>query len=195
MFERNKRDGGNEESNSFPAFEARENSKTDTPLDRGRDAAVIGPSIQIKGDLSGEEDLVIQGKVNGTIQLREKSLTVGSQGQVNANVLAHSIIVEGEVKGDLYGSERVSIRKTGNVQGNIVSPKVSLEEGCRFKGSIDMDQEMINKAFEKKTSTSSTTQPESSSSKSKSAQAVKLDKNTKSISAEDEVKTGVSGSA
>lgn len=193
MFERNKREA-NEESKSFPAFEARESGKGDTPSNRGREAAVIGPSIQIKGDLSGEEDLVIQGKVNGTIQLKEKSLTVGSQGQVNANVLAHSIIVEGEVNGDLYGSERVSIRKTGNVQGNIVSPKVSLDEGCRFKGSIDMDQEMINKAFEKTTPTSPSVRQEPSSSKSKSVQAVKLDKNANSSSAEDEVKTGVSES-
>jgi cytoskeletal protein CcmA (bactofilin family) len=194
MFERNKRDG-NEESSSFPAFEARETGKTDTPTNRVREAAVIGPSIQMKGDLSGEEDLVIQGKVSGTIQLREKSLTVGSKGQVDANVVAHSIIVEGEVNGDLYGSERVSIRKTGNVQGNIVSPKVSLDEGCRFKGSIDMDQEMINKAFEKKKTTSTSTRSEPSSSKPKDAQTVKLDKSAKSTSAESEVKTGVSGSA
>jgi cytoskeletal protein CcmA (bactofilin family) len=195
MFERNKRDGGNEGSNSFPAFEAREKGKSESPSNRGQDAAVIGPSIQIKGDLSGEEDLVIQGKVNGTIQLREKSLTVGCQGQVDANVLAHSIIVEGEVKGDLYGSERVSIRKTGNVQGNIVSPKVSLDEGCRFKGSIDMDQEMINKAFEKKSAGTSSARTDQSSTKSKGGQAVKPDNEDKSGLADDVVKTGVSGSA
>jgi len=118
------------------------------------EAAVIGPSIQINGDLSGEEDLIIQGKVQGTIQLKEKSLTVGSKGQVDANVLAHTVIVEGQVKGDLYGAERVAIRKTGDVEGNIVSPKVSLEEGCRFKGSIDMDQEVVSKAFGKSASAS-----------------------------------------
>ncbi len=148
MFDRNKRDAG-DDSGTFPAFEPREPVTSAEPRARVREAAVIGPSIQINGDLSGEEDLVIQGKVHGTIQLKEKSLTVGSQGQVNANVLAHTIIVEGQVNGDLYGSERVSIRKTGNVHGNIISPKVSLEEGCRFKGSIDMDQEVINKTFGK----------------------------------------------
>ncbi len=194
MFDRNKRDVS-DESKDFPAFEARETAKTDAPSSRGREAAVIGPSIQIKGDLSGEEDLIIQGKVNGTIQLREKSLTVGSKGQVDANVLAHSIIVEGEVNGDLYGSERVSIRKTGNVQGNIVSPKVSLDEGCRFKGSIDMDQEMINKAFAKTTGSASITKPDQSPSKAKSAQSDKSDKPDKPVSAGGELKTGVSGSA
>jgi cytoskeletal protein CcmA (bactofilin family) len=194
MFDRNKREGS-EESNAFPAFEARETKKTDTTSTRAREAAVIGPSIQIKGDLSGEEDLIIQGKVNGTIQLREKSLTVGSQGQVDANVLAHSVIVEGTVNGDLYGSERVSIRKTGNVQGNIVSPKVSLDEGCRFKGSIDMDQEMIKKAFAKTVATSSIPKPDQSSSKPKSVQSDKPEKAEKPATAGGEAKTGTSGSA
>lgn len=190
MFERSKRDA-TDESKAFPDFEKRESPKADAPSGRAREAAVIGPSIQIKGDLSGEEDLIIQGKVNGTIQLREKSLTVGSQGQVNANVLAHSVIVEGEVNGDLYGSERVSIRKTGNVQGNIVSPKVSLDEGCRFKGSIDMDQEMINKTFDKSTGTTPG-KSEHSSSKPKSEP---VDKADKPAAGGAETKAGSSGTA
>ena len=143
MFDRNKRETS-DESATFATFEDRQDVKTPESRSHAREAAIIGPSIQINGDLSGEEDLIIQGKVTGTIQLKEKSLTVGTQGKVNANVLAKRVIVEGEVKGDLYGSENVAIRKTGNVHGNIVSPKVSLEEGCRFKGSIDMDQEMTN---------------------------------------------------
>lgn len=161
MFDRNKRDAG-DESSSFPSFEPREPTVPSEPRSRVREAAVIGPSIQINGDLSGEEDLIIQGKVHGTIQLKEKSLTVGTQGQVDANVLAHAIIVEGKVNGDLYGSERVSIRKTGNVHGNIISPKVSLEEGCRFKGSIDMDQEVINKTFGKSAAPGPITKPKTS---------------------------------
>jgi cytoskeletal protein CcmA (bactofilin family) len=194
MFDRNKRETS-EENSAFPAFEARETAKVDTPPKRTHEAAVIGPSIQIKGDLSGEEDLIIQGKVNGTIQLREKSLTVGSQGQVDANVLAHSIIVEGQVTGDLYGSERVSIRKTGKVQGNIVSPKVSLDEGCRFKGSIDMDQEMIKKAFSKHETTSSTAKPDQSPSKAKNVQNDKPEKSEKSALGVGEAKASATGSA
>ncbi len=154
MFDRTKRDskGG---SDDFMALAAEEPvTPSPEPRTRTREAAVIGPSIRIKGDLSGEEDLVIQGKVEGTIQLKQKRLTVGAEGKVDANVLAHAVIVEGQVKGDLFGSESVLIRKTGNVHGNIVSPKVGLEEGCRFKGSIDMDDEAVTKAFGKQSSTS-----------------------------------------
>jgi cytoskeletal protein CcmA (bactofilin family) len=180
MFDRNKRDTS-EDSGSMPKVEAREPVESHETRTRAREAAVIGPSIQINGDLTGEEDLIIQGKVNGTIQLREKSLTVGAQGQVDANVLAKSIIVEGKMNGDLYGSERVSIRKTGNVNGNIVSPKVSLEEGCQFKGSIDMDQEMIKKAFGKTDVPAASGKPALSTEKPKTSEAdkpVKSDKST-----------------
>jgi cytoskeletal protein CcmA (bactofilin family) len=183
MFDRNKRDA-NDASDTYTDSVAAKAVKPEIPLRSAREAAVIGPSIQINGDLSGEEDLVIQGKVNGTIQLREKSLTVGNQGQVDANVLAHSIIVEGKVNGDLYGSERVCIRKTGNVNGNIVSPKVSLDEGCRFRGSIDMDQEVIKQAFAK---------PAVSSSMPKTEASVKPAKGEKPVPAGNEVKTGSSG--
>ena len=189
MFDRNKRDS-NEEGGVFPTFKPREHAETNEPRKRGREAAIIGPSIQIKGDLSGEEDLIIQGKVKGTIQLRDKSLTVGSQGQVDANVVAHAIIVEGKVNGDLYGSERVSIRKTGNVQGNIISPKVSLEEGCRFKGSIDMDQEMTNKTFGKSGSASVNSKSDLSAMKPKAAEIGKPNKSDKPVTDGGEVKSG-----
>ncbi len=192
MFDRNKRETSSE-SGSFPAFEAREPKEKSEPKTHSREAAVIGPSIQINGDLSGEEDLVIQGKVTGTIQLREKSLTVGAQGLVSANVLAHSIIVEGEVKGDLYGSARVSIRKTGNVQGNIVSPKVSLDEGCRFKGSIDMDQEAIDKAIGKPGAKPAVAKSEATSVKAKEPDAGKSAEPGKPAAVGDEVKRGTAG--
>lgn len=101
--------------------------------------ATIGPSIFIKGDLSGEEDLVIQGNVEGTINLKQNNLTIGQDGKVNANIHAHTIIVEGSLKGDVYGEEKVIIKKTGNVHGNVSAPRVSLEDGAKFKGSMDMD--------------------------------------------------------
>jgi cytoskeletal protein CcmA (bactofilin family) len=191
MFDRNKRDA-NEASDTYTDSAAAKAVKPEMPLRSAREAAVIGPSIQINGDLSGEEDLVIQGKVNGTIQLREKSLTVGNQGQVDANVLAHSIVVEGKVNGDLYGSERVCIRKTGDVNGNIVSPKVSLDEGCRFKGSIDMDQEVIKQAFVKPDVAASVAKPAVSPSKPKPEEGVKPVKSEKPVPAGNEVKAGSS---
>ncbi|MGD8914782.1 MAG: polymer-forming cytoskeletal protein [Candidatus Thiodiazotropha sp.] len=192
MFDRSKRETS-KEGDTYATFEDRQAAKTPEPRSQVREAAVIGPSIQINGDLSGEENLIIQGKVTGTIQLKEKRLTVGTQGKVDANVLAKSVIVEGEVKGDLYGSERVAIRNTGNVHGNIVSPKVSLEEGCRFKGSIDMDQEMIDKSFGKSSAASSMTKPEPPSSNSKAAEIAKQPKIDKPASGSGKVKTGSAG--
>jgi cytoskeletal protein CcmA (bactofilin family) len=112
-----------------------------------RDAAIIGASIQLDGDLRGQEDLVVEGEVNGTIQLRSSILTVGSQGKVRADVYAKEIHIDGFVEGDLFGSERVLIRKSAQVRGNVTSPHVSLEEGARFKGSIEMDSAVVEKAL------------------------------------------------
>lgn len=106
---------------------------------RRKDAATIGPSISIKGDLSGEEDLIVEGRVEGTIDLKQNNLTVGKEGRVSATVRANTISVEGEVEGDLSGDEQVVVRRSGNVQGNINAPRVTLEDGCKFRGSIEMD--------------------------------------------------------
>ncbi len=107
--------------------------------ERATGMATIGPSIHIKGDLSGEEDLVVQGNVEGTITLHENNLTIGQEGTVNANIQAHTIIVEGTLKGDAFGEEKVTIKRTGSVHGNVSAPRVSLEDGAKFKGSMDMD--------------------------------------------------------
>jgi cytoskeletal protein CcmA (bactofilin family) len=114
-----------------------------------RDAAVIGPSIQLDGDLRGQEDLLIEGEVSGTVQLRDNSLTVGAQGKVKADVYAKEIHVEGTVEGDLFGAERVVIRKSAQVRGNITSPRVAIEEGARFKGAIEMDSTAVEAALGK----------------------------------------------
>lgn len=104
-----------------------------------KERATIGASICLKGDLTGEEDLVVQGRVEGTIRLSQNNVTVGSHGQVKADVRARIISVEGQVEGNLYGEEKIVIRKSGRVKGNLVAPRVSLEEGSTFKGSIEME--------------------------------------------------------
>jgi cytoskeletal protein CcmA (bactofilin family) len=114
---------------------------------RVREAAIIGPSIQIEGDLRGDEDLIIEGKVSGAIHLGEHALTIGSNGKVKADVYANSVIVDGSLEGDLYGYERVAIRKGGSVKGNIISPRVALDDGARFKGTVEMDQSAVDSAF------------------------------------------------
>ncbi len=103
--------------------------------------AAIGPSIKIKGDLSGDEDLMIHGHVNGEIRLPKNKVTIGQSGRVQADVYGKSIRVEGQVKGNLYGDQDVVVRASGRVQGNIVGPRVTLENGANFKGSIDMEPE------------------------------------------------------
>ena len=136
------RDGQRPDSGAGADFSARASAGG-----MSREAAVIGPSIHIDGDLRGEEDLIIEGEVNGTVQLKSNGLTIGPQGKVRADVYAHSIFVDGFVEGDLYGSERVSIRKSAQVRGNIVSPRVSLEDGAKFKGSIEMDSQAVQAAL------------------------------------------------
>ena len=99
----------------------------------------IGASITLNGELKGNEDLLIQGQVEGNIFLKEHNLTIGEQGKIKANAFAKTITVRGELTGDLNGLDKVTITSTGRVRGNIVAPKVILEEGATFKGSIDMD--------------------------------------------------------
>jgi cytoskeletal protein CcmA (bactofilin family) len=107
---------------------------------RSRGVATIGPSIAIKGDVTGDEDLVIEGRIEGKILLKANSVTIGRNGRVKANVYANSIMVEGEVEGDLIGKDEVVIRQSGKVKGNVAAPRVVLDSGARFQGSIDMEQ-------------------------------------------------------
>ncbi len=118
----------------------------------GRDAATIGPSISIRGDVSGEEDLIVQGQVEGTVTLKQNNVTVGKEGRIKANVHARVIEVEGQVEGDLHGDEQVVVRRSGNVRGNVVAPRITLEDGCKFKGSIDMDVQPKEKRTSEKVS-------------------------------------------
>lgn len=101
--------------------------------------AVIGQKISFKGELTGEEDLLIQGRVEGTIDLKGNHLTIGKQGVVKANLMAKSITVEGTVEGDVIGQDRISIMSTSRVTGNLMAERVTLEDGAKFRGSIDMD--------------------------------------------------------
>jgi cytoskeletal protein CcmA (bactofilin family) len=100
---------------------------------------MIGKTISIKGDITGEESLVVEGRVDGTIKLKGNTLTVGPTGRVTASLSASVVRIDGEVTGDISGTENVVVTKTGRVHGNIVSPRVTLEDGAKFKGSIDMD--------------------------------------------------------
>ncbi len=105
---------------------------------RSRQLASIGPSIHFKGELTGEEGLMIDGSIEGTIDLKENELIVGPNGNIRADVFAKTIKVDGRLTGELHGTDKVHISKSGEVTGNIFSPRVVIEDGARFKGSIDM---------------------------------------------------------
>lgn len=110
-----------------------------TPVSTPRDQlAVIGSTVVIKGDLAGEEDLLIEGRLEGKIESRSHKVTIGRNGRIKGDVYAKTITVEGTVEGNLYGDEQLIVRQSGNVRGNIVAPRVALEDGSNFKGSIDM---------------------------------------------------------
>lgn len=136
MFEKN-RNTKQEPARSQPQQDNPATS-ANTPVSSGR-AAVIGPGIHINGDISGDESLIIEGKVDGKVRLDSHQVEVGQSGRVNADITAKVIKVAGEVRGDISGTEKVIILRSGNVRGNIVAPRMTLEDGAIFKGSIDMD--------------------------------------------------------
>jgi cytoskeletal protein CcmA (bactofilin family) len=105
-----------------------------------KDIVNIGKSVVIKGELNGSEDLTIEGHVEGTIQLREHVLTIGPNGRIKAQVFAKSVIVLGEVTGNVTASDKVDIRDNGSVDGDIVSPRVAIAEGAHFRGTVDMQR-------------------------------------------------------
>ncbi|PYR32663.1 MAG: cell shape determination protein CcmA [Acidobacteria bacterium] len=104
-----------------------------------REIVNIGKSIVIKGELNGSEDLTIEGQVEGTIQLRDHVLTIGPNGRIKAQVFAKSVVVLGEVTGNVTATDKVDIRDNGSVDGDI-SPRVAIAEGAHFRGSVDMQR-------------------------------------------------------
>ena len=111
-----------------------------------KDVVNIGKSVVIKGELNGSEDLTIEGNVEGKIELRDHILTIGPHGKIKAEVFAKSVIVLGEVVGNILASEKVDIRDNGSVDGDIVSPRVAIAEGAHFRGSVDMQRKAETKS-------------------------------------------------
>lgn len=148
MFNKREHESEGSSSESHKADAPAPAKRSATPRNAGG-TAMIGPSINVDGKLLGDEDLVIEGKVKGTVELKKNSVTIGNQGNVQADVYAHSIFVDGQMDGNLVASEQVVIRKSARVKGSIAAPRVSLEDGAQFNGSIDMDAkgETLGKAF------------------------------------------------
>ena len=110
-----------------------------SPIEQLKEQSVIGRSISIKGELSGEEDLIIQGRVEGKIDLKKNNITVDKSGSIKGDIYGKSITIEGEVEGNLFGEKRIVLQPSGVVRGDMRAPAINLEEGAKFKGNIAME--------------------------------------------------------
>ncbi len=146
MFSGNKDNKDQPGSSSMAAVESNKSSAGSFAGNAGKsgDISTIGASIRVKGDVSGDENLRIEGAVEGTVNLPAHELVIGPSGKVVADLTAKVIRVNGDVQGDVTGKENVIISSTSNVRGNVVTPRMTLEDGARFKGSIDIDPNVHN---------------------------------------------------
>ena len=127
-----------------PATWEGKNVSTDAlrPLGATADRATarLGSSLHVKGEITGNEDLQIDGSVEGLIQLDERKLTVGATSKVTADVIAREVVVYGNVKGNLRAKDRIEIKKDGSVIGDLTTSRIMIEDGAYFKGSIEIDK-------------------------------------------------------
>jgi len=115
----------------FPPF--KNNEKTEAPK------TIIGPCMKVTGEISGKEDLTVHGQVEGIIDLKKSQVTISKTGNITADVYGRTITVEGEVKGDLVGVERIVLEPSAIVRGNLKAPRINVEDGAKFKGNVDME--------------------------------------------------------
>ena len=121
-------------------------AKTMAPIDStypstsSGNTARLGSSLHVKGEITGNEDLLIDGTVEGLVQLEDRKLTVGASAKVTADVIAREVVVYGNVKGNLRARDRIEIKKDGSVVGDLTTARISIEDGAYFKGSIEIDK-------------------------------------------------------
>jgi cytoskeletal protein CcmA (bactofilin family) len=131
--------------------------------------ASIGRSITIRGDVTGDEDLLIQGRVDGSIDLKQHSVTIGREGEVKASIAGRVVIVEGSVEGNIRSEEQVVLRSTARVQGDITAPRLVLEDGARFRGGVDMGDDSAKPASNAPSTQSQANRPGTSTPSSPTA--------------------------
>jgi len=112
--------------------------RSEAPRNGG--VATIGKSVVVKGELSGSEDLYVDGEIEGSISLRGQSFTVGPNGRVRADIEARNVVVHGQVDGNVSASDRVDLRKSASLTGDISTTRISIEDGAYFKGTIDIQK-------------------------------------------------------
>jgi cytoskeletal protein CcmA (bactofilin family) len=103
-------------------------------------SARLGASLHVKGEITGNEDLAIDGSVEGLVQLEDRKLTIGASARVTADIIAREVVVYGNVKGNLRARDRIEIKKDGSVIGDLTTARIMIEDGAYFKGSIEIDK-------------------------------------------------------
>ena len=98
----------------------------------------IGIGIKIEGEITGEEDLFLEGRITGSVDLRSHALTIGPGGHVDATIVGRSVVIAGTLRGDVTAEERIVLLRSADVEGNLVAPRVSLEDGAQFRGGVDL---------------------------------------------------------
>ena len=132
----NKKDREGEDSRVSPTLRIGEQ-----PPVRAKNVSVIGPTLVFKGELSADEDLIIEGTIEGTIAHHKKNLTIGPRGRVSADIHASSVLVEGQLDGDIHSDGLVSLAKGATVNGNIFCARLVLQDGARFNGKVAMEKQ------------------------------------------------------
>ena len=148
---------------SKPAMDSGSSLNKTNPEPRRKNmgqTAIIGQSIHIKGELTGNEDLTIDGTVEGNIELKENNLTIGPNGNIKADINAKTVTITGEAQGNVTAVEKVEIKETGKLRGNITAPRVVIADGAFFKGSVEMEKKPTLATKEKQIRDEKTTRPE-----------------------------------
>jgi cytoskeletal protein CcmA (bactofilin family) len=142
----------NEQGQSVATTSAARNTSEDTKTNI-RDVVNVGKSVVIKGEVNGSEDLTIEGQVDGKIELRQHMLTIGPNGRITAEVFAKSVVILGAVIGNVTATEKVNIRESGSVDGDITAPRVAIAEGAHFRGNVDMSTKKPTSTLKEETGT------------------------------------------
>jgi len=131
------------------ASESAVNEVLSEERETSRHLSTIGRTLVFKGQLNAAEDLLIQGRVEGSIEHSGSHLTIGANGTVKADISAHRVIIQGTMHGEIRATESITIEPSAKVRGNLYAPSIGLKEGAKFKGSIDMDGKPSDKSASK----------------------------------------------
>lgn len=154
--------GKNEKEQELEVAKEMKESKSESSsyLGKPEEQAYIGSTVVIKGEVTAAEDLLVQGTIEGSVNIKNNKLKVGKEGTVNATIDAKTVHVEGHVDGDMESSELVMIHESGRMTGNIKANRIVLKDGCRFRGHIEMDMDEKKGAGKPVTLASAAASPE-----------------------------------